>query len=781
MTFPTLAEHLPELSAAAAGFLAAAVVFAVAEARRAAHARLRAAARTIETARLSGILAQAKDGALVLVHEAETADPADCTAACSRRLAVLLALPQGDRAEFADVIGALDPGDAAALAAPIAALLQTGDTFDRIVTAPGCGRTLRLTGLRADETPGTRLTSVIWFSDVTREIQEQESARHDIDTLRRDRSRYRAALDALPLPIWLRNDDLDITFCNTAFARAVGAPDPISARREKAELLQGAAGSEGRALAARAQAAGDSRQEREVLALGGTLRHLDVRETPLMPHGASAVTPAEAKLLGGTVGIALDTTDQQDSRAELARHDEAHALVLERLGTAIAVFGADQRLRFYNTAFVRLWQLDDAWLDSEPDYGTVLEVLRDRRQLPEVADFPAYKTAEIAAFTDLLEPVEALMHLPGGTTLRHVVAPHPLGGLLLTYEDVTDTLALERSYNTLIDVQAETLNHLCEAVAVFDAGGTLRLSNAAFATLWELPEIRPLPGGAEASDAALRFTEVIDLQARLIADTDERRDFSACMARLFHDRDASEGTLSHANCGTVRWRSSPLADGGCVLSYDAITDTPSGGDCAGLAPVLAGGVRSISGWSEVLAHAHYGALNPRQQAYIDSIRDAAAAMERLLVAADEMREGGEAEPQETLDVHAALSDALAAARERAARREVDLHFDCQPAIGAERLPLIAFERLLGMTLDMALTGCSPGDAISLAAQREPGGGLTLTIADTGTGWDVSPTGDRAAQARFAAIRTYAALQGWRFSLVTVPGEGTAVTLRRDRV
>ncbi|MGE4527315.1 MAG: PAS-domain containing protein [Rhodospirillaceae bacterium] len=779
MTFPALTERLPELSAAAAGFLAAAVLFTAAGMRRAAALRRRAKARAVETARLSGILAQAKDGALVLVHEAEVADPAECTVACSRRLAVLLDLPQGERAAFFDVMAALAPPDAEALAAPIAALLQTGDTFDRTVAAPGCGRTLRLTGVRADETPGTRITSVIWFSDVTRETAAQEEAQRDIHTLRRDRSRYRAALDALPLPIWLRNDDLDITFCNTAFARAVGAPDPISARREGAELLRGAAGREGRDLAARAQAAGDSRQEREVLALGGTLRHLDVRETPLMPHGASAVTPAEAKVLGGTVGIALDTTEQQDSRAELARHDEAHALVLERLGTAIAVFDGGQRLRFYNTAFVRLWQLDDAWLDSEPDYGTVLEVLRDRRQLPEVADFPAYKAAEIAAFTDLLEPVEALMHLPGGTTLRRVVAPHPLGGLLLTYEDVTDTLALERSYNTLIDVQAETLNHLREAVAVFDAGGTLRLSNAAFAALWELPEIRPLPGGAEASDAALRFTEVVDLQARLIAEAAERRDFTARMARLFHDRDAAEGVLAHASRGTVRWRSAPLADGGAVLSYDAAADIPTDG-CGSLAPVLAGGVRSIAGWSEVLAYAHYGALNPRQQAYIDSIRDAAAAMERLLVATDELQGGGDPEPPETLDVHAALSDALAAARERANRREVDLHFDCQPAIGAERLSLDAFERLLGMALDMALAGCSPGDAISLAAQREPGGGLTLTIADTGTGWDVSPGGDRAAEARFAAIRSYAALQGWRFSLVTVPNEGTAVTLRRER-
>jgi len=562
-------------------------------------------------------------------------------------------------------------------------------------------------------------------------------------------------------------------FCNMAFARAVGARDPMTARRQGAELIQGASGREGRALAARARAAGDSRQEHEVLAMNGALRHLEIRETPLMPHGQMAVMPNEVKDLGGTVGIALDVTDQQDVRAELARHDEAHALVLERLGTAIAVFGADQRLRFYNTAFVRLWLLDDAWLDSEPDYGTVLEVLRDRRLLPEVADFPAYKGAEIALFTDLLEPVEALMHLPGGKTLRRVVAPHPLGGLLLTYEDVTDTLALERSYNTLIDVQAETLNHLREAVAVFDSSGVLKLSNAAFALLWDLPEIRPLPGGGDAA-GALRFTEVVDLQARLLSDLAERADFAELMGRVFHERDGKDGTLGHAARGLLRWQSAPLADGGLVLSYDVV---PMQTDVADLAAVLAGGVRSIAGWAEVLAHGHYGAMNPRQQAYVDSVRDAAAAADRLLAAVDDLR-APRREVPEAVDVHAALSEVLNLARERAQRREIDLHFDCLPEIGTERLVLTPFERLMGLVFDMALAGCQTGDAVSLAAQREPNGPLTLTVADTGAGWAMEAGGDRAARARFAVIQAYAEAQGWDIHLVTVVGEGTTVTLTR---
>ncbi len=256
---------------------------------------------------------------------------------------------------------------------------------------------------------------------------------------------------------------------------------------------------------------------------------------------------------------------------------------------------------------------------------------------------------------------------------------------------------------------------------MFDALGALRLSNAAFAALWDLPEIRPLPGGAEAAGAALRFHEVADLQSRLLADGAGRQEFIARMVRVFHERAAADGLLAHREAGTVRWRSAPLADGGLVLSFDAAPPRPAAEEAADVAALLADGVRSVEAWGEVLGHAHYGALNSRQQAYVDSIRDAAAAMERLLAAVDQLRDPAILDDgTAAADVHALLSQVLGAARERAKRREVDLHFDCQPAIGVARLSAEAFACLLGLILDMALVGTSPGDAISLAAQRELG-------------------------------------------------------------
>src|SRR4029077_12071596 len=186
------------------------------------------------------------------------------------------------------------------------------------------------------------------------------------------------------------------------------------------------------------------------------------------------------------VGYARDFTDVENIQSELARHIAAHADVLENVAVAIAIYGPDNRLPFFNTALATLWRLEEDWLVTEPSLDEVLERLCERRRLPEYADFRAFKRQQLALFTSLLQPPEELLHLPDERTLRLVVSPHPFGGLTFVYEDVTDKLALERSYNTLIEVQRETLDNLYEAVAVLGTDSRLKLWNPAYAQIWKL-------------------------------------------------------------------------------------------------------------------------------------------------------------------------------------------------------------------------------------------------------------------------------------------------------
>ncbi len=66
----------------------------------------------------------------------------------------------------------------------------------------------------------------------------------------------------------------------------------------------------------------------------------------------------------GIIGTAVDVTDVAAAEARLQQHVDAHADTLDKLQTAVAIFGRDQKLTFYNRAFVKLWGLPEAWLDK---------------------------------------------------------------------------------------------------------------------------------------------------------------------------------------------------------------------------------------------------------------------------------------------------------------------------------------------------------------------------------------------------------------------------------
>jgi PAS domain-containing protein len=246
--------------------------------------------------------------------------------------------------------------------------------------------------------------------------------------------------------VWRRLRSLDLNYVNPAYRDAVEAASGADATALP-ELAASAVVQNGRAPALQAAETRDRQTETHNIVTAGARRLMELTEAPIGGDGAIG-------------GFAIDRTEAQEMRSELDRHIENHQQVLHDLGTAIAIFGADQRLEFFNNAYVKLWDLDETFLRSRPEAGEILEELREERKIPEQANFPAFKGCRTAMFTSLLDPLEELIHLPDGKTLRLVVTPHPLGGLLMTWEDVTASLALERSYNTLIAVQKETLNNL---------------------------------------------------------------------------------------------------------------------------------------------------------------------------------------------------------------------------------------------------------------------------------------------------------------------------------
>src|SRR6202044_2177825 len=142
-----------------------------------------------------------------------------------------------------------------------------------------------------------------------------------------------------------------------------------------------------------ALAKGETQTERRHVIIAGKRRLLEIVEIPLK----------EAEGPVALFGFAVDVTAEEDKETELQRHLAAQNEVLEHLGSAIAIYGADTRLEFYNRAYQRLWDSDESFLTAKPTFGEVLEDLRARRRAPEQADFQRYKKERLGLFTSLLE------------------------------------------------------------------------------------------------------------------------------------------------------------------------------------------------------------------------------------------------------------------------------------------------------------------------------------------------------------------------------------------
>jgi signal transduction histidine kinase len=659
--------------------------------------------------------------------------------------------------------------DLAELRADLKNLAGTGSGFFRRAgSLETDSRLLEISGHRAIAAKGGRSLDLVWVADVT----EREAAASARAVAQRDLAVLREVVERLPMPVWWRDANLRLVGGNRRAAEAAGLGEATAA------------------LAARAVDNAAAVGERQLLAMGSERRPFELVEVPL-----------EA---GGTVGFGRDRHEIEAVQAELDRLTLGHREVLEALSTAIAIWGPDARLLFHNAAFERLWSLDPDWLASEPSLPELLDQLREMRALPEHADFRRFKADQLAQLTDLTEPRDELLHLPDERTLRLRISRHPFGGLTYTYEDVTDKLALERSYNTLIDVQRETLDNLFEGIAVFGSDGRLKLWNPAYGEIWQL----------QPADLANRphVTALID-KARALYDTgnDWERTRFAAIERVTNYTGHSE-RLERRDGSVLDVNAVPLPDGNVLLSYLDVTDSirvqralrekndalEMAGHLksefiANVSYELRTPLNAIIGFAEILTNQYFGTLNDRQVEYSRGILDSS---QRLLSLINDILdlasiEAGQLALERTpVDVHALLAGILALSRERARRLEITLDFDCPTDIGTIVLDERRIRQTMFNLVSNAIKFTPAGGTVTLAARRE-GNEIILSVSDTGVGiapehqarvfekFERSDPASRQAGAGLglSLVKSFVELHGGRVELESAVAHGTRVSCR----
>jgi PAS domain-containing protein len=342
----------------------------------------------------------------------------------------------------------LSGADSAQLAARLNGLIEGGTQF--------------ATTVRTARHPGVSVKGCVIGSRAAIFLRVEEG----VPELDRD---LKFVLEAMPVPVWIRNRKLALTWANRAFVTATGSGTLENALKTDPRLIRAE-----RDLAGAVLEGNDVLNERRYTVIEGRRRAFSV-DLFRLPSTCVA-------------GVALDVTESAQAEAELKLSTDAYADVLVRIDTAIAVFGADRKLAVFNKLFARMWDLPETWLESHPSLDDVFDRLRETRRLPEKRDFQAWKRDHLSLFDLDDGQVDETWHIAGGTSVRVKAYPYLLGGVYYVFEDISETLRINTTLHMLTQTQRATLDAIDDAMAVFGPDGRLKIHNSAFSDLWRFEE-----------------------------------------------------------------------------------------------------------------------------------------------------------------------------------------------------------------------------------------------------------------------------------------------------
>lgn len=416
-----------------------------------------------------------KDGYFAFIYPDEAIkDPIETVKErCSRRLAVMLDLKNGRESSFEDVLSVFYKEDALRLKKYLTLMRDEGVSFEDTFTLKATKRGIRVFGSRINALDGNLYCDMLWFRDLSNEqikIEDLEKETSEKDAYIKT---LEELIDHLDTPVYLKNKKNQLVAVNQKYAELLGAASKEDAMlaAEKSDWQK--ASDE---LSQKASETHRSQKKNLQIVLGGVARYFEMVVNPFHDEGKLDEI--------GTVGQLIDMTELNDVKRHFKVHQNAHLEVLSALKTAFAIFDSKAELIFYNQSFIEMWHLTPEDLEQKFSFASFLDIIRNKRLLPDVSDFKEYKKSQMELFSNLIEPKENLLHLPDDRTLRRLVAPHP-NGLIFAYEDVSDKLAAERTIHELENVQKNIVEQMSEAVLCFRQDGRLKFFNRAYLNLFK--------------------------------------------------------------------------------------------------------------------------------------------------------------------------------------------------------------------------------------------------------------------------------------------------------
>ncbi len=255
---------------------------------------------------------------------------------------------------------------------------------------------------------------------------------------------------------------------------------------------------------------------------------------------------------------AEDKTKEDTQNQLLDKQNETNLQLMNRLNSPVAIFGQDQSLVFFNSAFESFSMLTFEYLNNKPTESEILDSMRQKEILPYQANFQEWKKKQLNIY-ETLNDREQWWYLQDGRTLRLLSQPNPMGGVTHIFENHTERLALENEAKLLSEIQKQTIDSLSEGIVLFGIDGKIKLHNPKFTELWQIED--SLVGmHVRSFMKIIEKSEILDeIYTNIVSSGVDRREHS--------------NILNCENNKIIYYQSSILPDRSILYTFTDITDS----------------------------------------------------------------------------------------------------------------------------------------------------------------------------------------------------------------
>ena len=688
--------------------------------------RLRRAQAVLGAARTMRSLLDAAPARALLVHPDGKVDCDEqlCgTLACRPHHASLATWPAINRD--------LNRPDLEALSSDLAEVRLGGAPVRRQLRMAGRDRVVEVRAALAPP-PSKPGTVLLWLFDISEADTERAKLARRIQQTEGALDALTQLIESAPFPMWYRGPDLSLGLVNAAFVAAVEARDAADVIERGSELIDAVGSESARSGAEIALETGRPYSRTQPATIGQERRVLRLVDVPL-PTGAVA-------------GFAIDIQDLEDARLELARHQESQRELADRMTAGAAQFDGDRHIAFFNQPFAIMAQLEPDWLAEQPEFDRVLERMRENGRLPEVRDFPAWKTERREWFTSPEETIEEDWILANGDHLRVLGQPLPDGGLRLIFEDRTEQVRLASARDTLLRVRAATFDNLFEVISVFASDGRLYLWNRRFSEVWDLDEswLAEHP----------RVDELVPAMAKRLVNPTAAAQVRELVRSTTSGRQSGTGRVSLTDGRHFDFAAVPLPDGNALFTMIDVTDSSrieaalrerataleeadrvKTDFVANMSYELRTPLTSIGGFARDAAAGYAGKLPPAASEYVGAILESVERLSKLINDVLDLTQGdtkGVVLERERVDMSGMCRAVAEALRGRVEEKGQSLELEIDPSTGSVIGDARRLRESVEHILRNAVAYTDEGGHISLKASGTEEAAI-VTITDNGPG------------------------------------------------